>query len=65
MRDNKVTTEWHIATKNRKHTKKSTQWRFDEQCLKNNRLLKEIKDEISDKEADMEWDLCNQGAFNN
>ncbi|CAG8492807.1 17038_t:CDS:2, partial [Gigaspora rosea] len=45
-------------TENRKHTIKSTQWRFDEQCLKNNQLLKEIKDEISDKEADTEWDLC-------
>src|SRR5260364_411605 len=33
-------------------------WRFDERCLRNDNLAKEVMKELTDKEAPNDWDLC-------
>jgi len=33
-------------------------WRFDERCLRNDKLAKEVMEELTDKEAPNDWDSC-------
>ncbi|CAG8709780.1 15623_t:CDS:2, partial [Gigaspora rosea] len=35
-----------------------TLWRFDERCMRNDKLAKEIIEELTDKEVPKDWDLC-------
>src|SRR5260363_319538 len=33
-------------------------WRFDEKCLKNALLVKEVTEELEDRKTPEDWDLC-------